>query len=348
MIGIWGDYSQGIPGGAALKRAGFTGVIRYVGIGSAGKRMTVAERDDLLANGLQVLGVVESTATEADNGYAAGVADGKAALADPASDSLPYLLFTNDQPTFTQADVDYARGFASAVGSRTGGYGFYDYLTACGPLAAIRWQCGHPPNLTGTQGQTHLWQRQGTAGDGSDGPPTPTTVVADGVQVDISNQLLPIGGINMAELDDVYDQLTGSAVDGQYPGWSDRRYNPIPGAPTAFTLLDYVREVDREVNSRLDVTTRSAPSARPSLDTLFGHVANTRAELADLAKQVAAIQGALSTEEAALLAAIKAVPAAVVDPTALATALEATGLPGGVVSALLAVLNKAAQPTPTA
>jgi hypothetical protein len=58
--------------------------------------------------------------------------------------------------------------------------------------------------------------------------------------------------------------------------------------------------------------------------------------------QLAAIEGALSQEEADLLAALKTVPVANVDPAALAAALEAGGFPAAFVKALLAVLNKVA------
>lgn len=59
-------------------------------------------------------------------------------------------------------------------------------------------------------------------------------------------------------------------------------------------------------------------------------------------QQLTAIQGALTTEEADLLAAIKALPAASVDAAAVAKALADGGLPTEIVAALLAVLQKAA------
>jgi hypothetical protein len=54
-IAKWADFSSGRPGSAALKAAGISGVIRYVGIGSASKRITAAEYADYSANGIQVL-----------------------------------------------------------------------------------------------------------------------------------------------------------------------------------------------------------------------------------------------------------------------------------------------------
>lgn len=61
-----------------------------------------------------------------------------------------------------------------------------------------------------------------------------------------------------------------------------------------------------------------------------------------LVTQVTAIQGALTQQETDLLAAIKAEPVASVDAAAVAKALSDAGLPQQVVSALLAVLSKAA------
>jgi hypothetical protein len=198
MIGLWADYI-GYPGGAALRAAGMTGVVRYVGIGGAGKRLTAAEYADLTAAGLRVLGVVESTTTEADNGYGAGVSDAKAALADidvlTDGRGLDFVFATNDKPTYIPADVDYVRGFADVLGvSRTGAYGFADFLTAVhdAGLAAVYWQAGEPPSTTGTGAFAHFWQRQGTPGDATDGAATPTQQTVNGVSVDLDNQRLSL------------------------------------------------------------------------------------------------------------------------------------------------------------
>lgn len=66
------------------------------------------------------------------------------------------------------------------------------------------------------------------------------------------------------------------------------------------------------------------------------------AALATIQAQLTAIQGALTSEESDLLAAIKAIPTATVDAGALAKALAEGGLPAELVAALLAVLSKAA------
>jgi hypothetical protein len=188
---LWGDY-VGYPGGAALAAAGIGGVIRYVGIGGSFKRLTAGELADLRAHGIEVLGVAESTSTEADNGYSAGVSDAQAVLNDPVTATLPYIFATNDKPSYVQADVDYVSGFASVLGSRAGAYGFATFLTAVRGLVPVFWQAGEPPNATGTQGWVHFWQRNGTAGNGSDGAATPTAINVNSVSVDLDNQLLAL------------------------------------------------------------------------------------------------------------------------------------------------------------
>lgn len=64
--------------------------------------------------------------------------------------------------------------------------------------------------------------------------------------------------------------------------------------------------------------------------------------LDSMQQQLAAIQGAVTAEEADLLAALKAIQPATVDANALAKALADGGLPAELVAALLAVLAKAA------
>jgi hypothetical protein len=198
MTVLWADY-VGYPGGAGLQSAGIAGVVRYVGIGGSSKRLTAAEYADLTGHGIKVLGVVESTTTEADNGYGAGVSDAKAALSDIGSltggAGLDLLFATNDKTTYVQADVDYVRGFADTLGvTKTGAYGFASFLSAvrAAGVATVFWQAGDPPSTTGTGDFVHFWQRQGTSGDATDGPATPTQVTVNGVACDLDNQRLPL------------------------------------------------------------------------------------------------------------------------------------------------------------
>jgi len=108
------------------------------------------------------------------------------------------------------------------------------------------------------------------------------------------------GGLDMDEaiklLIEIVGELRGNAAGKLRSGWPGRRFGN--GTTTAAkgngTVVDYVLEVDRELNSRIDVLTRKgAPTTRPALDTLFGHVVSCRAEvqlmraeLADLAAKI--------------------------------------------------------------
>src|SRR5690348_15649807 len=90
----WADYSGGRPSGAALKAAGFGGVIRYIGLGSEGKQLTAAEYRDLVASGVQVLLVAEANTsdawgTETDDDFSRGAANARIALADARAQGVP-------------------------------------------------------------------------------------------------------------------------------------------------------------------------------------------------------------------------------------------------------------------
>jgi hypothetical protein len=191
----WVDYSGGNPGGANLVAAGITGAIRYVGIGSGAKRLTAAELADLTAHGVQVRGVAESTVGRSLSGYSGGVVDAQTVLADPVTATLPFIYATNDETTWSQASVDYVRGFRDTIGlSRTGAYGFASFLAACRAqgVAASFWQAGSPPSATGTAAFVNFWQRQGStqALPAVDGPAVPVGSTIGGVSVDFNNRLL--------------------------------------------------------------------------------------------------------------------------------------------------------------
>lgn len=233
MTAVWVDYSGGTIPGATLRAAGIVGCMRYVGIGSGPKRLSVAEAADLHAAGRVVLGIAESTTTRADAGYAAGVADAQAVLADPAAAGLPYVFATNDKPSFVQADVDYVRGFASVLGKRAGAYGFASFLQAVHAQTPVSlyWQAGEPPNMTGTQGLVHFWQRQGTSGNGSDGPATPTSITLGGVAVDPNNQLLEVPTMTDPVLTDASYQSLIWAVEAVVNDRPTILHGPNAGQP---------------------------------------------------------------------------------------------------------------------
>jgi hypothetical protein len=187
----WADYSGGRPSGAALKAAGFTGVIRYIGLGSEGKQLNAPEYRDLVATfgAASVLLVAEaSTAdawgTETDDDYARGLANGRTALADARAqgvpDSVGLACAADAHAQAFQIDdvVRYAKGFRDAVGQdRCGFYGFSETLAAvrAAGIGSWYWRCGSEPTAA-EKTWVNFWQRN----------KAPTQVTVAGVQCDLN------------------------------------------------------------------------------------------------------------------------------------------------------------------
>jgi hypothetical protein len=83
------------------------------------------------------------------------------------------------------------------------------------------------------------------------------------------------------EAGEILNQETGSHVVGEFPGWASRRHNLREGENPHFTQLDYAREIDRELNSLVEVD-KSRPRPIDQSDSLLGHVLSLRAELHQL------------------------------------------------------------------
>lgn len=165
------DYSGGYPGGAALRAAGFAIVIRYVGLGSPGKRITAAEYRDLVANGIQVLLVAELGVHDAEGGYPAGVVNAQAALADARRlgipDSVGIAAACDEHLTTAQITtcVDYVRGFHDVLGQgRTGAYGFAEFVDAVHAqgYAGWWWKAGAAPTAAESTWVSFWQQNTGT------------------------------------------------------------------------------------------------------------------------------------------------------------------------------------------
>jgi hypothetical protein len=245
----WADYSGGRPSGAALRGAGFGGAIRYVGLGGGaslpGKRITAAEYRDLTGAGVQVLLVCEGDTTDAWGGYAAGVANARIALADARALGIPDAVgiaaaadaHAANQAQITAA-VEYARGFQDVLGkTRTGFYGFQETVTAVrtAGVGSWYWRCGSQPSAT-EKAWTHLWQRN----------QAPTVRVVSGVTCDINEQYLPITSEEddltpdqSLKLDHIYNQLAGSFVAGEFPGWPSMVDKTVKATP-----VDFIRLID--------------------------------------------------------------------------------------------------------
>jgi hypothetical protein len=186
----WADYSAGRPGGAALRAAGFSGVIRYVGTPGRTKNITAAEYADLVANGLDVLLVFENTTTDVLGGNAAGVNNARAALANARAcgipDSVGIAACADMHLTARQipAGLAYVDGFRAVLGARTGAYGFVEFVDAvhAAGSASWLWQCGARP-VGAALSYVNFWQRN--AGQ--------SMVPVSGIACDINDQLNSLG-----------------------------------------------------------------------------------------------------------------------------------------------------------
>lgn len=143
------DYSSGYPSPAAIRAAGYVGVVRYIGTPGRSKNLTRAEAVALRAAGIPAAFVYEDTAGWMLGGHQAGVNAAVAARADLANLGQPYrcIHFADDQDTVTAAQFAAVNacldGAASVIGlPATGVYGEADVIDAAlgGGHAAWGWQ----------------------------------------------------------------------------------------------------------------------------------------------------------------------------------------------------------------
>ncbi len=213
-----GDFSGRPPGAAALKAAGITVVIRYIGLGSEGKQISTAEWLDYIANGITVLLVAELGINDAWEGlddYALGAARARLVQTDiantaPASVNPSGVLCACAADAHASGSqisdaVKYAGGFASVLGKpRAGFYGFAETSTAVhdAGVCAWHWRTGSEPS-NADKAWVNFWQR-----NRSD-PGNPAVIIINGTQVDVSEMyhLPTLGGPFMALTDAQQDAM---------------------------------------------------------------------------------------------------------------------------------------------
>jgi hypothetical protein len=139
---LYADFSDARPSPASIKAAGYTGVIRY-GSRTPAKNLTRAERQSYIDAGLDVLGVWETTGTDALSGAPAGSADAVAAEVFFATCGYPTdaahpILYAIDFGATAQQDVPVEEYFEAIEGtsSRSHGWGPYGSLSVCAAVAA--------------------------------------------------------------------------------------------------------------------------------------------------------------------------------------------------------------------
>jgi hypothetical protein len=143
------DYSSGYPTPAAIKAAGYAGVVRYIGTPGRGKNLTRVEAQAMRAAGVPIALVYEDSAGWMRGGAAAGIAAARATLTDAANCGVPVrcVYFACDEDITSTAGMAAVMacldGAATVLGkARTGVYGEADVIDAAlaGGHAAWGWQ----------------------------------------------------------------------------------------------------------------------------------------------------------------------------------------------------------------
>ena len=221
LLGL--DYAGGRPGGAAIRAAGYSFVVRYLSDGGPslpGKLLTPAEYADLMAHDVVVAVNWETVADRMKAGYDAAVLDaprGDAQLraVGHGPDRPIYFSADWDATPADQAEIDdYLRGAASVIGAgRVGIYGSYWVVKRCldNGSAAWAWQTGAWSGGN-RDPRAHIYQRIGY-------------VTVGGVQCDVNEAL-----------QDDY---------GQHPLGSIPPEPPMPGpGPGSIPFMDYGQRSD--------------------------------------------------------------------------------------------------------
>jgi hypothetical protein len=158
---LYVDYSWTVPPAAAIKAAGYSGVLRYLSPDSS-KNLKNVERDSLLAAGLGIGLVWESSSGRAGQGYAAGVADGTEATRQAKALGYPVgcpLFFAVDSGALSASKVaPYFAGARTTSGYPVGVYGSGSVVDA---TAGYKWQTS-AWSAGYVSPHSHFYQRQHT------------------------------------------------------------------------------------------------------------------------------------------------------------------------------------------
>lgn len=220
-LGRWYDFSAGWPGAAAIVASGAVGILVYIGKGSAGKRITGAQYREAIAAGLLVWFVCELNTHDAEGGWNQGVDFAWATLADFDVRGIPrdqWVACAADEH-LSQAQIptaiEFARGFESVIGAKTGCYGFAEFVRAChaAGVGFWYWLAGSMPSGD-LDAFVLFWQRNDSG-----------VVWIGGIDCDPNEQLLPLGegtmteltGISLAWLEDVMRRMQQLTLNGGQP-----------------------------------------------------------------------------------------------------------------------------------
>lgn len=135
------DYSSARPSPAALKAAGYVGVMRYLS-GGGSKDLTIPERDALHKVGLGIGLVRETTAARMNGGAQAGTSDALAANQQANVLGFPTdrpIIFADDQNACTPAHEAYMAAAQKASVRPVGPYGNGALVDYCVTQLGCRW-----------------------------------------------------------------------------------------------------------------------------------------------------------------------------------------------------------------
>lgn len=282
------DYSSGRPAGAAVRRAGYVGVVRYIGTPGRGKNLTRAEAQDMLANDVPIALVYEGGAGWMLGGSSAGAAAARACVDDARTCGVEIrgVFFAADFDVTNSgqmAAVQMCLSGAASVLSRelTGVYGEADVIDAC--LSAG----------SATRGwQTKAWS---------------------GGRVSARACLLQqIGAVTVGGIE--CDRNTVLKPDwGQAPYEGDDMPTPQEIAQELATNLQYRLAMRGELITAL---------SDPGHQYLQDDISKANRPLADQLANLNTADGSLLAKVDALSAAVQTQQAPAVDPAAVAAALD--------------------------
>ena len=161
------DYAWARPAPAAIKAAGYSGVMRYLSPDSS-KNLSPDERDRLLAAGLSIGLVWESYAKRAAQGFAAGAADAVSAEAQAAALDCPAWVILFYAVDFDADPASVAAYFAGVKSKATRPVGVYGGKRIVeGVDVQYKWQASAWSSrmiagqwVLEVSTQAHLFQRQ--------------------------------------------------------------------------------------------------------------------------------------------------------------------------------------------
>ncbi len=326
------DYSAGWPAPAAVKAAGFMGVIRYIGFDPALRPKCIgkAEYAAMTGAGLGVALVYENQAGDALQGRAAGVT-----AATRARQWADRIGFPADRPIYMACDtdvvtpaqfaavLDYLRGAAEVHGGpgRVGVYGEADVIERAAAAGVARWFW-----------QTKAWSH-GIVSDHDHLLQVLGQATVGGVVCDRNEIHQPDWGQTGAQQEAAMptaDDLWNTQID-----WPTNLADdpPLPHAKGSYTAREWL--TGAAVNAARAV--RGAEDAQ----TAVARVAATVAALSnDEAHVLAAVAGAEARLAAALVAEGSAVEAKLIEAIRTAPAGPGGSDPAAVVAAFRDALTR--------